>query len=145
VASRADVLKRVPLFSGLSQRQLKRIASGFQERDYAPGRSVVREGHMDGIGLFILAEGSASVHVGGKQVGTLGPGDHFGELAVINRAERSATVIAETPLRCLMIPFWDFRKLASAHPDVLWKLLEQLATVLASERERRAQAEAQSL
>ncbi len=145
MASRADVLKRVPLFSGLSQRQLRRIASGFQERDYAAGRTIVREGHMDGIGLFILAEGNASVHVGGKQVGALGPGDHFGELAVINRAERSATVIAETPLRCLMIPFWGFRKLATAHPDVLWKLLEQLATVLAAERARRAQAEAQSL
>ena len=140
-----DDLQRVPLFSGLNRRQLRRVASGFTERDYAPGRAVVREGHMDGIGLFIVAEGTAAVDVGGKRVGTLGPGDHFGELAVINRSERSATVVAETPLRCLMITFWDFRKLATAHPDVLWKLLEQLAAVLASERERRALAEAQNL
>lgn len=145
MASVVDDLRRVPLFSGLNNRQLKRVASGFKEKDYAPGRTVVREGHMDGIGIFIVAEGTAAVHVDGKQVGVLGPGDHFGELAVINRAERSATVVAETPLRCLMIAFWDFRKLATAHPDVLWKLLEQLADVLAAERARRALAEAQSL
>ena len=74
------------------------------------------------------------------------PGDWFeyrvGELSVINRAERSATVIAETPLRCLMIAFWDFRKLATAYPDVLWTLLEHLAEVLAAERARRELAEA---
>jgi CRP-like cAMP-binding protein len=145
VASIADDLQRVPLFSGLNRRQLKRVASGFKEKEYAPGRTVVREGHMDGIGLFIVADGTAEVHVGGKRVGTLQPGDHFGELSVINRAERSATVIAETPLRCLMIAFWDFRKLATAHPDVLWKLLEQLAGVLAAERARRELAEAQDL
>jgi CRP-like cAMP-binding protein len=145
VASIADDLQRVPLFSGLNRRQLKRVASGFKEKEYAPGRTVVREGHMDGIGLFIVADGTAEVHVGGKRVGTLKPGDHFGELSVINRAERSATVIAETPLRCLMIAFWDFRKLATAHPDVLWKLLEQLAGVLAAERARRELAEAQDL
>jgi CRP-like cAMP-binding protein len=140
-----DDVKRVPLFSGLNQRQLKRVARAFGERDYAAGRTIVREGEMDGIGFFIVTDGSAAVHVGGQRVGTLGPGDYFGELALINRAERSATIVAETDVRCLMTAFWDFRKLASANPDILWKLLEHLAAVLAAERERRARAEAQNL
>lgn len=140
-----DDVKRVPLFSGLNQRQLKRVAREFTERDYRPGRTIVREGEMDGIGFFIVTDGSAAVHVGGQRVGTLGPGDYFGELALINRSERSATIVAETDVRCLMTAFWDFRKLASANPDILWKLLEHLAAVLAAERERRARAEAQNL
>ena len=140
-----DDVKSVPLFSGLNQRQLKRVAREFTERDYRPGRTIVREGEMDGIGFFIVTDGSAAVHVGGQRVGTLGPGDYFGELALINRSERSATIVAETDVRCLMTAFWDFRKLASANPDILWKLLEHLAAVLAAERERRARAEAQNL
>ena len=140
-----DDVRSVPLFSGLNQRQLKRVARAFDERDYRPGRTIVREGEMDGIGFFIVTDGSAAVRVGGQRVGTLGPGDYFGELALINRSERSATIIAETDVRCLMTAFWDFRKLASANPDILWKLLEHLATVLAAERERRARAEAQNL
>jgi CRP-like cAMP-binding protein len=145
VPGSVDDVKRVPLFSGLNQRQLKRVARAFGERDYPPGRTIVREGEMDGIGFFIVTDGSAAVHVGGQRVGTLGPGDYFGELALINRSVRSATIVAETDVRCLMTAFWDFRKLASANPDILWKLLEHLATVLAAERERRARAEAQNL
>jgi CRP-like cAMP-binding protein len=145
VPGTVDDVKRVPLFSGLSQRQLKRVVRAFGERDYPPGRTIVREGEMDGIGFFIVTDGSAAVHVGGQRVGTLRPGDYFGELALINRSERSATIVAETDVRCLMTAFWDFRKLASANPDILWKLLEHLATVLAAERERRARAEAQNL
>ncbi len=135
-----EELAGVPLFSKLSKRQLGKLATGFKERTFAPGRTVVREGHMDGIGFFVIVEGTATVSVAGKDVATLGPGDYFGELAMITEQARGATVTAETSLRCLMMAFWDFRKFAKQNPDVSWKLLEHLAGLLTEERSRRAQA-----
>ena len=126
-----DELKRVPLFSDLNQRQLSRLGRRARERWLEPGTSVVQEGKMSGIGFFIISEGEATVSAGGKQVATLGPGDHFGELAMINESERTATVIAKTRLRCLEIPFWDFRDFARENPDVTWKLLQHVVSVLA--------------
>ena len=70
----------------------------------------------------------------------IGPGDHFGELAMITREPRTATITAETPLRCLTIRFWDFREFAKANPDVSWNLLQHLAGMLLEDRARRAQA-----
>jgi CRP-like cAMP-binding protein len=140
----APELERVPLFSGLSKRHLRKLARGFKEREFRAGRSVVREGHMDGVGFFVIADGRASVSVGGKVVTTLGPGDYFGELAMISERERAATVTADTPLRCLVMAFWDFRAFAKENPDVSWKLLQKLAEILTEERDRRAKAAAQA-
>ena len=125
-----DDLKRVPLFSELSQRQLSRLGRLTRERWLEPGASVVQEGKMSGIGFFIVSEGAATVTVGGQQVATLGPGDHFGELAMITEKERTATVTATTRLRCLEIQFWDFRDFARENPDVTWKLLQHVVGVL---------------
>jgi CRP-like cAMP-binding protein len=144
MATVIDDLAQVPLFSGLNKRQLRGLARGFKHREYRPGRTVVRQGHMDGVGLFIIADGTASVGVDGTEVAKLGPGDYFGELALINQQARSATVTAETPLRCLMIAFWDFRKFAKANPDVSWKLLEHLVDLLTEERNRRSRALSQT-
>lgn len=128
----ADDLKRVPLFSDLNQRQLGRLERLFRERRLEPGMSAVREGHMSGIGFFIVTEGTAIVTVGGEQVATLGPGDHFGEIAMINERERTATVTAETKVVCLEIPFWDFKEFALKNPDVTWKLLQHVVNVLSA-------------
>ena len=128
----ADDLKRVPLFSDLNQRQLGRLERLFRERRLEPGMSAVREGHMSGIGFFIVSEGTAIVTVGGEQVATLGPGDHFGELAMITESERTATVTAETQVVCLEIPFWDFKEFALKNPDVTWKLLQHVVSVLSA-------------
>jgi CRP-like cAMP-binding protein len=95
---------------------------------------------MSGVGFFIVAEGEASVSVGGEEVARIGPGDHFGELALISETARTATVTAVTRLRCHVIAFWDFRRFARENPDVSWKLLQHLADLLAGERERRARA-----
>ena len=84
--------------------------------------------------------GAASVTVDGREVATLGPGDHFGELALISERTRAATVTAETPLECLEITFWDFRRIAKENPDITWKLLQQVAGLLIDERLGRAQA-----
>lgn len=131
-----DELKSVPLLSELSQRQLGRLGRHVRVRTLEPGTSVVQEGKMSGIGFFIISEGEATVTVGGKQVGKLGPGDHFGELAMISESERTATVTAKTRLRCLEIPFWEFRDFAGANPDVTWKLLQHVVRVLSAGRAR---------
>ena len=86
---------------------------------------------MSGVGFFIVAEGEASISVDGSEVAKIGPGDHFGELALISEGERTATVTATTRLRCLVIAFWDFRRFAKENPDVSWALLQHLAGLLA--------------
>jgi CRP-like cAMP-binding protein len=95
---------------------------------------------MSGVGFFVITEGQASVSVDGTEIARLGPGDHFGELALISERVRSATVIADGPLRCLVMAFWDFRQIAKENPDITWKLLQHLVELLTEERSRRAQA-----
>ena len=95
---------------------------------------------MSGVGFFIVADGEASVSVDGREVARIGPGDHFGELALITEDARTATVTAVTRLRCYVIAFWDFRKFARENPDVSWKLLQHVAGLLTTERDRRARA-----
>ena len=137
-------LAKVPLFSDLNQRQLRKLAKGFKEKTIGPGITVVREGHMDGVGFFVIAEGKATVSVSGVNVAVIGPGDYFGELAMITERARGATVTAETQLRCLRMAFWDLRRFAQENPDVCWKLLQHLANVLVEDRARHAQAAIQA-
>ena len=137
-------LAKVPLFSDLNQRQLRKLAKGFKEKTIGPGITVVREGHMDGVGFFVIAEGKATVSVSGVNVAVIGPGDYFGELAMITERARGATVTAETQLRCLRMAFWDLRRFAKENPYVCWKLLQHLANVLVEDRARHAQAAIQA-
>jgi CRP-like cAMP-binding protein len=136
VASVAEDLKRVPLFSGLSQRQLRGLAKDFSERRVPAGALMAKQGEMSGVAFFVIAEGEAAVVVDGARVGTIGPGDHFGELAMISQRERTATVEALTPMRCQTIQFWDFRAFAKKNPDVMWKLLQHVAGILLNEQSR---------
>ena len=128
-AANPDDLKRVPLFADLDKRQLKKLSARFRERTVGPGTTVTSEGEMSGVGFFVVGSGEATVNVGGKDVTTLGPGDHFGEIALVSEAARTATVTATTELRLLEIPFWDFRDFAHANPDVTWKLLQHVVAI----------------
>jgi CRP-like cAMP-binding protein len=134
----AEDLKRVPLFSGLSQRQLRQLAKGFRERRVPVGALLAKQGESSGVAFFVIAEGEAAVIVDGTRVDTMGPGEHFGELAMISQRERMATVEALTPMRCHMIQFWDFRAFAKKNPDVMWKLLQHVAGILLREQSRHA-------
>jgi CRP-like cAMP-binding protein len=136
----ADELKRVPLFSGLSQRQLKQLAKDFNERKVKPGTELIKQGEMSGIDCFVIAEGEAAVKVDGNEVARMGPGDYFGELALVSERVRTASVVALTPMRCHTIQFWNFRKFAKTNPDVTWKLLQHVTDLLIAERERRSRA-----
>ena len=134
----AEDLKRVPLFNGLSQRQLRKLAKDFRDRRVPAGALLAKQGEMSGIAFWVIAEGEAAVIVDGTRVRTMGPGDHFGELAMISERERTATVEAVTPMRCHTIQFWHFRAFAKKNPDVTWKLLQHVAGILLEEQSRHA-------
>jgi PPM family protein phosphatase len=132
----ADKLKDVPLLSCLGNRDLKRVAKEVSRSRFDAGTTIVREGKMSGVGFFILDEGEASVSVGGEEVARLRPGDHFGELGLISERARTATVTAVTPVTCLVMDSWDFRKLVQSSPETGWKLLQHVADLLDEERAR---------
>jgi CRP-like cAMP-binding protein len=133
-------LKEVPLLSCLNQRELKRLAKNVREQSFPPGTTVVREGKMSGVGFYIVADGEAEASVGGKVVARLAKGDYFGELGLIGKRERMATVTATTPLTCLVMATWDLRELVESSPPTAWKLLRHLADLLAQERAKSAVA-----
>jgi CRP/FNR family cyclic AMP-dependent transcriptional regulator len=132
-----EALRNVPLFAGFGERELDRLASELKERTFTEGSTVTREG-ATGAGFFVIVEGSATVSIGGEPKGTLGPGDFFGEIALIDEGTRSATITAATDLRCYGLTPWEFRPFVEEHPEVAWSLLQTLAR-----RIRAAQSEAQ--
>jgi CRP-like cAMP-binding protein len=140
MAGLTDELKRVPLFSGLSERQLKRLSRDFKPRDVAPGTTPVRQGEMSGVGFFVVTGGEASVTVDGAKVAQLGPGDYFGELGLISERARTATVTAETPLQFLELASWDFRQFIQGNPEASWTLLQYVVDLLAEAEERSRRA-----
>ena len=142
MAVTGDQLKGIRLFAGLDDKELKTVASELRERTFGAGDTVTEEG-QGGVGFFVIESGEASVSIGGKEVRKLGPGDHFGELAMISQSERTATVEALTPMRCHTIQFWHFREFAKKNPDVTWKLLQHVAGILLQEQRRHA-AQAES-
>jgi CRP/FNR family transcriptional regulator, cyclic AMP receptor protein len=131
----AEVLKRVPLFADLDEDELKRIGSVFKERRFAEGETVIQQG-SGAAAFFVIDSGEAKVLVDGQEKRTLKPGDHFGEMALIDAGARTATVIAAGELRCSGVTFWDFRPLVEENGVIGWKLLQSLIEVYRSEREQ---------
>jgi len=121
-----DVLRRVSLFEGLDEDELSRLAERFQDRTASEGEVVVEEGST-GTSFFVIAEGNVSVSVGGEPKATLGPGDSFGEMAVIDEDVRSASIVAATDLRLYFLTPWEFRPFVHEQPEVAWKLLQSLS------------------
>ena len=126
----ADLLAGVPFLGGLDRKHLERLARDFTERTFAAGSVAVREGDERGIGFFVVVEGQGTVTVGDMQVATVGPGDYFGEVALISDRVRTATVTATTDLRCLVMTMWDFRAFVQGDAEVAWKLLEHVGGML---------------
>jgi len=116
----------VPIFQGLDNRDLERIASSMKQRTFHAGDTVTAEG-QGGIGFFVIESGDAKVTIGGRDRRTLGPGDYFGEVALITDSPRTATIIAETDLRCYGMTSWDFKPLVESHSSIAWKLLQTMA------------------
>ena len=127
--SRADLLRRVPLFSDLEDRDLDAVAGSLREVTFRAGQEVTTEGG-GGVGFFVIQEGEASVTVHGAERGKLRAGDYFGEVALIARTDRTATITADTDLRCLGMTSWDFRPLVETNGTIAWKLMQALARKL---------------
>jgi CRP-like cAMP-binding protein len=129
-----EALRNVPLFSALEEKHLEQLARQLHERRFPEGAEVTSEGST-GAGFFVIAAGNAEVFVSGEHRATLGPGDHFGEIALIDDGVRSASIVAATDLLCYGLTPWEFRPFVEEHPQVAWALLEALAR-----RYREAQA-----
>jgi CRP-like cAMP-binding protein len=119
----AQLLKRVPLFSDLEDRERENIARSMKQRTFSSGQQIAVEGES-GVGFFVIEEGEAKVTVHGDEVRRLGPGDYFGEIALISQGARTATVTADTDLKTYGMTFWDFRPLVEETPGIAWKLLQ---------------------
>jgi CRP/FNR family cyclic AMP-dependent transcriptional regulator len=122
----ANLLKRVPIFSDLDGKELDRIASSMKQRTFNAGDTVTSEGKT-GVGFFVIEEGEATVTVGGDERRRLGPGDYFGEVALLNESARTATITADTELRCYGLTSWEFRPLVETHGSIAWKLLQAMS------------------
>jgi CRP/FNR family transcriptional regulator, cyclic AMP receptor protein len=121
-----DVLRQVPLFAGLDDEDLGRLANQMKERRFSEGNPMTSEGR-GGAGFFVITEGNATVSVAGEPKATLGAGDYFGEIALIADSPRTATITAETPLLALGLTSWEFRPIVETNASIAWKMLETLA------------------
>jgi len=130
-----DLLRKVNLFSGLDDRELENLADEFNERRFSPGDTIALEGE-GGLMFFVVNSGEASVEVHGNEVARLGPGDAFGEIALIDRRPRTATVTAISDLTTFGLPVFVFRPYVEARPQIAWKLLEAMADRLAAAENR---------
>src|SRR5262249_22898011 len=110
-------LAAVPLFASLSEPDLKELACWFDAKDVGQGVRLVGEG-ASGYTFFVLADGSAVATANGKEVGSLGPGDFFGEIAILGDGRRSATVTTTTPSRVLAMFGTEFRRLQQEQPEI---------------------------
>jgi CRP/FNR family cyclic AMP-dependent transcriptional regulator len=123
-----DFLKRVDLFSGLSAKELKDLARSAQERHYSPGTALFKQGDT-GTGLYILTAGKVRIVQATdpdkpeEVIGTAGPGDVLGEMALLDDLPRSASVIAEEETTAMLLPIWDFRMVIHNQPEIAIKLL----------------------
>jgi CRP/FNR family cyclic AMP-dependent transcriptional regulator len=123
-----DLLQRVPLFTELKPKELEKLSTSFKERVFAEGEDVAMEGETAGGGrFFVIESGEAIVTVHGEERGRLGPGDYFGDVAMIDRGERTATIHAASELKCYSLAFWDFRPLVESDARIAWPLLQTMA------------------
>jgi len=125
-----EFLRGVALFSDVSDKDLRSIAASMRRRPFDAGEQIVAEGE-GGVGFFFVETGVAAVTVDGAQVATIGPGSHFGEIALLSGAERTATVSAQSDVVVWGMPAWNFRPLVREQPSVTMKLLEGMARQLA--------------
>jgi CRP/FNR family transcriptional regulator, cyclic AMP receptor protein len=129
--AKLELLKGVPLFARCTKKELAEIATIADEIDLVEGKQLTKEGGR-GREFFVLVEGRADVKRKRKTIGTLGPGDFLGEIALVTKAPRTATVTTTSPVRALVVSEQNFRRLLERSPDVQIKVLEALAERVAA-------------
>ena len=126
-----EIMPAVPLFAGLDRAEAEQVAHLFKVRRFAAGETVIREG-SGGAAFFLIDSGEATVSIGGVERASLGAGDYFGEIALIDEGQRMATVTASTELVCHGLTYWEFRPLVEQNGTIGWKLLQSMAKMLRS-------------
>jgi|SRR5436190_23811102 len=130
--NKVDLIKTVPLFSKLSTKGLREVAGVADEMDLPEGKTLTTEGER-GREFFVLLEGSADVRQKGARISTIGKGDFFGEIALVTKLPRTATVTTTSPVRALVITDRDFSALLKRSPEIGQGVLEALGERLAPE------------
>ncbi|HXF52365.1 MAG TPA: cyclic nucleotide-binding domain-containing protein [Dehalococcoidia bacterium] len=130
-----DLLARVPLFKSLPRKTLQRLERIAVAREYKAGEDIVREGDR-GAGFFLITQGKVEVLKGGSQLNTLGAGEFFGEMALLDNHPRVATVRALEDTSCLALSRWDFVAELRANPDLAIEMLEAVSARLRQLEER---------
>ena len=128
--AKVDLIRKVPLFAHCSRGEIAEVAKIADEIDVKAGKVLTREGDR-GQEFFVLLEGAADVVQGNRKVNTLGPGDFFGEIALVSRCPRTATVTTTAPCNLLVITAASFRALLDHSPRIQLRVLEALADRLA--------------
>ena len=119
-------LARCTLFSGLPDKEFKAIEKEFKEVTHEAGSHVVDEGR-GGVSFMVIVDGEAEVRLHDGRTRQLRPGDFFGEMALLDKGGRSATVVASTDLKLAALPEWSFKDFLVTHPEVAYRMLEQLS------------------
>ncbi len=127
--AKVELIKGVPLFSQLGRGELDEVASIADEIDLSEGKELTVEG-QPGREFFVIIEGDASVRQGDREINRLGAGDFFGEIALVEDRPRTATVVAETPIRALVITDRSFRTLLERSPEIEGKVMSARAARL---------------
>jgi CRP-like cAMP-binding protein len=124
-----EVLQRVRLFADLDAAEIEQISRLFKPRTFPAGETVIKEG-SGGAAFYVIESGEADVTIRGEPRTKLGPGDYFGEIALLDEGARIATVKAVTELECYGLTLWEFRPLVEENGVIGWKLLQTLAREL---------------
>ena len=127
---KVELIRHAPLFAHLSKRQLEQIAQIADEIDLREGKEMTTQGTR-GREFFVLLDGNADVKKNGRRINRMGPGDFFGEIALVSDTPRTATVIATSPVRALVITDRSFKRLMSDSPQIQDRVLSALAARLA--------------
>jgi CRP-like cAMP-binding protein len=121
-----ELIRSVPLFSGCSKKELERISMIADEIDFKSGKTLIKEG-SSGREFFVLADGTAEVSRKGRQIDTAGPGEFFGEMALLTDQPRNATVTTTSDVDALVITAASFRNLVESNPLIALKVMRAVA------------------
>ena len=124
--AKLELLSKVPLFAGLDRASLEHVARLADEIDLPAGRTLLQEGELP-YEFFLLVEGQVRIERDGQQLNVLGPGDFFGEIALLDGGRRTATVTTQTPVRLLVLGTREFHSLMAEYPEIRVSVLGQLA------------------